>query len=955
MLQKVVSRRRRFLLAAAAFCGVLVTAEVSRAQAIEASIFGRVTDESGAVLPGVTVTATSPALQVPSVTTVTDEKGEYRLTPLPIGTYAVTYELSGFQSFRREGLALGVGFAAKVDASLKVGSLEETVTVSGVSPVVDVKSTTTSTQFTREILDSLPLAGRNSLHAIMAQAPGVRTQMDIGGTTAGEPPAFRAFGQNGDAWVTNEGVVTTYASGSGFGQYVDYQALEEAAVQTVGNDAEMPTRGIRLITVVKSGGNQLHGSGMYARVPTRLQSNNLTDELIAQGVEHGAPLKVRYDMSFEAGGKIVENKLWWFGAVRRRLNQELVEGAHQPNGDPAIDTQIGNFFNVKLSYQMTPSHRLIGFWEAAPKWEQALEDPLKAWESRTNDGSYPYVGKVQWMGTFSNTFLADVQWGFSQISNRGYPNDRGPIADQVGRLAPYTRDIFTQVISGEWTTVGRRLEPDNTHIKAAITWYKPDAFYGSHDIKIGLDYLDGTYIRGFLSKSPNNYQRIFNNGVPFQIVTLGYPAFPKSEADYLGVYAKDSWSVGRQLTINAGLRYGDTRGYVEAACRDAGDFVAAQCFDRVERNTFRTLSPRIHAAYDLTGDGKTVVKGGFGRFHRPWSPNDMHAVNPFIAEEVTYRWRDLNGNRDYDPGEANLDRNGPDFVSIVGGATAFVNPDEKQQRSDQISLSVERELIANMGLRFTGIYSREMDILRTLNTLRPPETYSIPVTRPDPGFDGVAGNADDPGQTLTYWEYPVSLRGRQFERNVQVNSPLDNTYKSFEIASFKRLSNNWHALASYSATKLHVPVPAAMNPNAEIFSADDTWEWGAKVAGGYHFPGDISASTSFEHRSGTPWARTVLLTGGVTIPSITIRVEPLGARRLPNVNIMNVRVEKKLNIPGTSHNLRVHVNIYNFLNANTVLNVQMRSGRTFLQPAIAGTGEAILPPRIFELSATYSF
>jgi hypothetical protein len=206
-----------------AACTTLLFLSVSvMAAAQDASITGRVTDESGGVMPGVTVTATSPALQVPSVAAVTDEKGEYRLTPLPIGTYQIDYTLSGFQTVRRDQIRLTVGFSAKIDIQLKVGSLEETITVSGASPVVDTKSTAATTQFTRETIELLPTS-RNGVVSLLAQAPGVRTLRDVGGSSLNQVPTFRAFGQAGEAYSTLEGVQTSsLQASSGQANYWDY-------------------------------------------------------------------------------------------------------------------------------------------------------------------------------------------------------------------------------------------------------------------------------------------------------------------------------------------------------------------------------------------------------------------------------------------------------------------------------------------------------------------------------------------------------------------------------------------------------------------------------------------------------------------------------------------------------------------------------------------------------------
>ena len=242
-----------------------------------ARIFGQVTDQSGGVLPGVTVTVTSPSLQVPETVSVTDANGEYRVTPLPIGLYQVVYTLQGFQTVRREDIRLTVGFAAKLDVAMKVGTLAETITVSGAAPVVDVTSTTATTVLTRETLELTPTS-RNGIVGILAQAPGVRTNLDVGGNTLNATPSTSVFGQPGEPRNAVEGIVTsTLQQNGGNGNYWNYLTLEEVSVQTVGNDAEMATRGVQVNAIVKSGSNQFHGGGQYGRTSDTLQSNNIDD------------------------------------------------------------------------------------------------------------------------------------------------------------------------------------------------------------------------------------------------------------------------------------------------------------------------------------------------------------------------------------------------------------------------------------------------------------------------------------------------------------------------------------------------------------------------------------------------------------------------------------------------------------------------------------------------------
>jgi len=259
-----------------AILGVLtVDGRSSAGQATDASLTGTVTDESQGVLPGVTVTATSSTLQGERAT-VTDEQGRYRISPLPIGTYTVVFELQGFRTTRREDVRLTAWFTGRIDVALGVGGLEESITVSGAAPVVDVASTSASTTLTRETLDLIPTA-RTGYNAILSQAPGVRDTLQALSPTSS--PAFRAFGQSNQAYQAVEGVVTSSPLLSQTGQYIEGTAFEEAVISTLGHDSSVPTRGIVIASVVKTGGNDFHGRAFLGWTNQTFQSNNLTDEL----------------------------------------------------------------------------------------------------------------------------------------------------------------------------------------------------------------------------------------------------------------------------------------------------------------------------------------------------------------------------------------------------------------------------------------------------------------------------------------------------------------------------------------------------------------------------------------------------------------------------------------------------------------------------------------------------
>jgi hypothetical protein len=292
------------------------------------------------------------------------------------------------------------------------------------------------------------------------------------------------------------------------------------------------------------------------------------------------------------------------------------------------------------------------------------------------------------------------------------------------------------------------------------------------------------------------------------------------------------------------------------------------------------------------------------------------------------------------------------------------NPDLKVPGNDEFSLSLERQLRPNFAVRVTGVYLRELNTLRILNTLRPYDVYNIPISSSDPGPDNKLGTADDPGTTLTYYDYPASLKGTAFQRPTYINDAnSDASYKSIEVAATKRLSNRWQLQAAYTATKKHIPVPAAatFDPNAEINTSDYTWEWLTQVAGSYMFPLDIQVAANFLSQNGDAWGRTVSARGGKQITSLTMRVEPIGFRNTGTQTLLGLRAEKVFRLRA-GHRVTVGANVINLLNANFINNagtsgapasgaasVQQKSGDGFGYPT------AIATPRVGELVLRYSF
>ena len=649
-----------------------------RGQAVtEASIVGVLTDESGALLPGVTVTASSSALQVREVVEISDSRGEYRIAALPIGTYTVTYALSGFQRAARDGVRLTAGFTAKLDVSLKVGAVEETVTVSGQSPVVDVASTNPTTSLTRETLELIPTS-RNGLQAVLAQAPGVRSNVDIGGDTIGAQIVWRAFGQQSGQWALIDGIAAT--AGGYTGIYQDYAAVEETQVSTLGNDAETPTRGIQVNMIMKSGGNAYRGELAYSFTDPSLISNNVDAELAAMGIRD-IPVLGRWDANGELGGFLVKDRLWFFAAVRSRRNQLGVEGCFQPDGSVCATDLTQDFYTGKITYQANRAHKFLGYYQWNKKDQLAGTNALIPWESRWLQNFTGKVGKAEWQGTFGPRVIANAMYGYWDFFSKQYWYSDDPSSTDIVTLrswgsspaTPFYGSTTNFQFSGPWSV---------SQGSGSLSWYSPDSFVGDHNVKVGLDHYHSWIVNGNgVHERSGDYILRFRSNVPYQINIYNNPVSARGDDRYTAVYVKDEWRLSPRLTLNLGARFAHDNLYAPATSRAAAPIgggapyapYAAASFPQIDFPSYDTFVPRLHAAYDLTGDGKTVIKGGYGRFVALRLPNNTTAVDPNKSVITTYVWRDLNGNRNYDPGEVNLDPDGPDFVANNAGV-GVINP-----------------------------------------------------------------------------------------------------------------------------------------------------------------------------------------------------------------------------------------------------------------------------------------
>lgn len=939
---------------------VMASARAAVAQGESATILGQVRDESSAALPGVAVTLRSPALQVPEMTAVTDERGEYRLTPLPIGIYSVEYALSGFQGLRLENVRLTAGFSAKLDQTMKIGTLNETVTVSGQSPLVDVTQASTATSLDGDAVELIP-SGTNGIVGFLSQVPGARSNIDVGGSSVTDTNLFTANGQSGEAWQLLEGVFAASNSNGASGTHYDFNSIDEARVQTSGNSAEMPKRGMMINLITKTGGNSFHGAVEGAFTNHTFQFDNIDDNLRAQGVTGRPRLVTRKDGGAQLGGKIVENKVWFFTNLRyRRIINEIPFTA-EADGTPITRPQHQFFQVYKVSGQLNQTNRVVGFFHRYGDSERRGATQFVPSRAMEQNNSYSNTSKLEWQSTRGDWLTFSAQHGrFTHVNQ--------PIGFAPG--IPLTRDIVTLQEDGDTQSDGRHSTNQTLHNRAVATMYAPGLFAGNHVFTVGVDNLVGVSKADNPARRSGDYRLLFRDGAPFQIDVFNLPNTPRTETRYWGVYAQDSWTVARRLTLNVGLRAQRDRGWVPDTCQETGTFVEAYptvCRPLIEPNIFTSFTPRVHAAFDVSGDGRSVIKGGYGRFvHVRTHGYELSQLNLNGNRTMTFAWRDLNGNRDFDPGEVNLNPNGPDFVSGGTQVQGIVNPDERMPTANELSIAFERQLLNDLAVRVGGVYVKNVNVNRNLNPLIPYDAYSIPITNVDPGPDAVVGSSDDPGGTLTYYDFPTALRGAAFQAVQVVNDDAanDTTFKTIELAVTKRLAQDWQLSGSYSATKKHIPFgegvgnALALTPNAEINVADNTWVWIGKLSGTYMFPKGFIGGFNYNVRNGDRLARQVLLQGGTSVPTLVVNAEPIGSLSLDTVALLDLRLAKRFAMPGGSR-LELRLDCFNVLNANPVTSIVVRSGSTFGNAtASAGGGQngtGLTPPRIFQFEAQFVF
>jgi len=917
----------------------------------QSSIAGVVKDDTGAVLPGVTVEAASPALIEKTRSVASDGQGQFKIVDLRPGVYTVTFVLQGFSTFKRDGITLQASTVATVNGEMKVGTLEETITVTGEAPLVDVQSSVQQQIVNRDLLDNLP-SGR-MMWNIGATLPGiVASGQDVGGAAGIQQIRITAHGSDAFQTVTQvDGMElnTMGANGSAVPYFNDGMA-QEMTFQTSAMGAETSAGGVRVNIIPKEGGNDFRGDTFFGTIPNRhFSSSNLDDSIIRRGLTTQPAVLLTREFNQSLGGPIAKDRLWFFGTFRYLLSNNSVAGAFYADGRQAVDDNTLKQGLGRLTWRANANHKLSYFYELTKKFRG--HDGLAAGVDEVAANRRPPVHysnlQAKWTGTLSPRLL--VETGFARNVTKFN------VVYQEGVKEPPFTPAWYAKASRQDTLLSTRhvagaVEQYNIPIRNTLT--SSVAYVtGSHAFKWGYQWGFGFYDQ--IREANADLIQVYRAGVPTSVLVQNTPVLsrPVMKAD-LGLYGQDSWTL-RRMTLNYGLRWEYFNSYIRAQDQPAGRFVPARHFDEVHVPSFKDLSPRFGASYDLFGDGKTAIKGSVSKYVSKFATDNTNAYNPMFLASDSRTWNDLNRDdiaQDNEIGPSN---------NNAFGIRQSRNPDPNLKREYSIEYTgvLQRQLTSGISASI-GYYRRGFHRLQQQdNLLQSPGDYT-PVTIANP-----LG-----GELLTVYNLDRTKQGlvNILDTNT-VNDARTQTYNGVELSAQARLgegrlTGGWThdrtVIKNCSLDDPNSPIPAGALIDTAAGRFCDETKLGLpfidqfKLSGVYPLWWGIQLSGSLTSYPGRQLFvnytvdRTIIPT--LTQTSVLVPLIKPGSKYADQWNQLDLGFAKVVTF-NSFRNVRLQVDVFNALNANTVLNQNFNYG-----PALDRVTE-ILQGRVVRLGAQFHF
>ena len=932
------------------------------------SIAGVVKDGTGGVLPGATVEASSPALIEKVRTAVTDSAGQYKIVNLVPGVYSVTFTLAGFNTVKRDGIELTASFTANVNAELRVGSLTETINVSGQSPTVDVQNVVQQKVMTRDVLDAIPV-GMKSTGQIGVLIPGVTsTSQDVGGSQfSGQGLAIHGSRLNEVASLY-DGMQYNVGQGRG-GQFVAITTndgtVQEVAVETGGLSAEAEVGGMRFNLVPRDGGNTFKGllSGSYT--DHNLQSDNLNDSLIARGLTSAATVKRVYDFNPSFGGPVLKDRLWFWGSYRKWATQQTLAGIYYnltPTGTaytpdlsrPADSQEFNQNGSLRLTWQAGAKNKISGQYQSAyqrrPYYGYSLGQLTSAPEAVYFSKSIPmWQSQMSWNSPVSNRLLLEAGWLYN-IKNYWTV----PQPDNLPNQIPYS-DLGTGASWGNYGgTYGNNLGKNfNTRFSASYVT-------GSHAFKTGV-----TFMRLWADTGAN----VVNNGMTLQLLN-GQPRqvtvwatpfeFYENLHQNWGVFAQDQWTIKR-ATINAGVRFDYLEDRVPAQTLGPGPQVPTRNISFPEVTgvpDWMDVTPRFGMAYDLFGNGKTALKFNIGKYLAAPNPITFTRVaNPAggLVQSATRSWTDLNRNFIPDPNELGPLSN-PNFGSTVVG-TQYA-PDALTDRSYnwEIGVQLQQEIVPRVSINAAYYRRWYGNLLVTDNTALDPTDYSAysVVAPPDSRLPG-GGNYTVSGlydpNSLIAARNVIDLASKYGEAreiyngaDLTMNARLQRGVVVSGGVSMGRVETDYCFVTSSPQGTGLPPTQGAVTAAGLLYcNVKPPFQPNVKLLGVYPLPwGGVTFAATFQSIPGPMITAASTYTNAQIRPSLgrnlatgvngiaTVQLIQPGTMYDERLYQLDLRASKSFRI-GRAR-LQANVDLYNAANAASILTINTTYGSSWMRP-----------------------
>jgi len=879
----------------------------------QSSIAGVVKDASGAVLPGVTVEASSTALIEKTRTAVTDAQGAYKIVDLRPGIYALTFSLGGFNTFKRDGIDLPSSFVATINAEMKVGTISETVVVTGESPVVDVQSNTRAANLTRDILDSVPNA--HTLQSVGQLVVGVTlTAPDVGGSQAMQQTYFTVHGAGaGQTSVLMDGMIINGLQGDGAIQsYLNDAGSREMVYQTGGGAADSATGGLKMNLIPNEGGNRFAGSLFTGFERTGWQSDNLSPFLFDHGVRTLDKIGVYHDVDVTQGGPVMKDKLWFFASARFfTVNKPISNTFHVPAGqtyancvsgaaacEQGIDNQTINSGLGRVTWQASPRNKFSVYADKIWKTRSAAMNPGDDPDTSSVVWTSPLylTTTAKWTSTVSSKLL--VEGGYSSNIER-YENLNQPGISQPWGTpawlagAPYRDAGFGTTSHAASVTTGGgayQKSPDRYNLQGSATYVT-----GSHSVKIGFQDSWGLDANTLAQNA--DLVENFQAGVPLNVI-LEATANPKTYWSErlnanLGIYAQDQWTFKR-MTISYAGRWEYVNEQVNGQPDQAGRFSTIPAFGDIKMPVWKSFSPRGSIVYDLTGDGKTAVRFGFNRFQQAATTTFASLYDPANALVVfaTAPWTDKNKDNiaQGNPGcsfaadptcEINFAAVPSSFLRSVPSNFASPDPNISRPYSDAYNVGVTREIFRGVSLSFDYFHNNAKNVFERNNILRP-GVVNADGTVTNPSYRAVTIFSPIDGHPITMYD-TVSAAVQQAVTNVDSNdSSLTQKYDGFEVNFTARLPHGGRLFGGSATdrTVANVCSSAATNPSllnyCDQSQSGIPWRTQFKLAGTYPLPWGVYVSGSFQALPGYLLGTQALTQGGNATPNL-VSVNGLGS------------------------------------------------------------------------------